>query len=180
MLDRYGNIVKVVIVGKGGIGKTALCCAVTGKPIASATQYLLTVGVDFHTIQLTVDEQLITIQVSDLAGQKQFEEILDLFVGGAKGAILTYDITNFESYMALHETWIPFLNDHLPGVPKVVVGTKSDLDNLREVTPDIIDDFIQEAGSTQNIVGHVETSAFAGTHIREPFQLIAEAIARSE
>lgn len=180
MVERYGEILKVVIAGKGGIGKTALCEAVTNKTLQLTTTYLLTVGVDFHTLQLDINGKRVTMQVSDLAGQRQFEAIVDIFVGGARGAILAYDITNLESYMALHDTWIPFVSSHVGNIPKIIVGTKADLSEHREVDAELISDFLANEAEKHNIIGSFETSSVSRETIAAPFQMLAEAIVASD
>ena len=181
MSDKYGQIIKIIIVGKGGVGKTALCCSITGKPVMTTSEYILTVGVDFHTLQLQLDGQLITMQITDLAGQKQFEEILDLFVGGTQGALLAFDITNMESYMALHNVWIPFIKQNITKLPLYLIGTKADLNANREVPLSLVEEFLESEGRELGILGYTETSAVIDSpENMVPFQTLAKAIVQQQ
>lgn len=57
-------LVKIIIIGESGVGKTALLHQyVTGNFIQ---EHKSTIGADFHTSELSIDAKTITLQVEYL------------------------------------------------------------------------------------------------------------------
>ena len=64
-----------------------------------------TIGVEFGSRTLTVNEKLLRLQIWDTAGQETFRSITRSYFRGAIGCILVYDISNRDSYINL-VTWL--------------------------------------------------------------------------
>ncbi|MFW9779403.1 MAG: GTP-binding protein [Candidatus Heimdallarchaeota archaeon] len=123
---------KIVLIGDGGVGKTALRRAWLGEGFK--TEYLMTIGADFASKEMSVYHSeskrsyQLKFQIWDLAGQPRFKAVRDLYYRGAMGALCFFDITNPESYQNLVE-WIKAfwsLNGH-GKKPFIIVGAKVDL-----------------------------------------------------
>ena len=81
---------KVAIVGAGGVGKTTLLRRyATGKFQESR---IMTIGVDFQTIEVDLKGQPIKLTVWDLAGQERFASFRDSFYKGARAVALVFDV----------------------------------------------------------------------------------------
>ena len=60
-------IQKVIILGDSGVGKTSLMNQYVNKKFSN--QYKATIGADFLTKEVMVDDRLVTMQIWDTAGQ---------------------------------------------------------------------------------------------------------------
>ena len=64
-----------------------------------------TIGVDFYSKALKVDDRIISLQLWDTAGQERFQSVTKAYYRGAQGVILMYDISQEESFIAV-KSWI--------------------------------------------------------------------------
>ena len=64
-----------------------------------------TVGVDFYSKALEIDDKIISLQLWDTAGQERFQSVTKAYYRGAQGIILVYDISQEESFIAV-KSWI--------------------------------------------------------------------------
>ncbi|MFX0071420.1 MAG: Rab family GTPase, partial [Candidatus Hermodarchaeota archaeon] len=80
---------KVIIAGSKDVGKTSLLRRYsTGK---FDTSTLSTIGVDFETKKIVVDDVEILLNLWDFAGEKKFRILFPSYVSGASGALVLYD-----------------------------------------------------------------------------------------
>lgn len=100
--NRKKALLKVIILGDTGVGKTSLMNQYVNNRFS--TQYKATIGADFLTKDITIDNKMVTIQIWDTAGQERFQSLGVAFYRGADCCVLTYDITNSNSFKSL-ETW---------------------------------------------------------------------------
>ena len=61
------NFQQVIILGDSGVGKTSLMNQYVNKKFSN--QYKATIGADFLTKEVMVDDRLVTMQIWDTAGQ---------------------------------------------------------------------------------------------------------------
>ncbi|MFW9924423.1 MAG: GTP-binding protein [Candidatus Thorarchaeota archaeon] len=156
---------KVVVLGDGGIGKTSICnYLTTGEFFGS---YKLSIGADFFSKKLVVEGEEVSLQICDIGGQDQFAEISNIFTKGAHGAILCYDTTRRDTLDSL-DRWIGKLEDQ--GIPKVLVSTKNDVEELRE----ILDEEGLETAKRMNIPYYIPTTSLKGIGITETFEAISK------
>ena len=64
----------------------------------------VTVGVEFGTLLLKIDDVRIKLQIWDTAGQENFQSITKIFYRGAHAVFLTYNITSMDSFQNM-DTW---------------------------------------------------------------------------
>lgn len=64
-----------------------------------------TIGVDFYSKALEIDDKIISLQLWDTAGQERFQSVTKAYYRGAQGIILVYDISQEESFIAV-KSWI--------------------------------------------------------------------------
>lgn len=62
-------------------------------------------GVDFYSKALELDDKVISLQLWDTAGQERFQSVTKAYYRGAQGIILVYDISQEESFIAV-KSWI--------------------------------------------------------------------------
>lgn len=161
--DDYDYLYKIVLVGDSGVGKSNLLTRFTKNEFNSKSS--TTIGVEFSTRTVEVQNKKIKAQVWDTAGQERFRAITNAFYRGAVGALLVYDITKHESYMNV-EKWLKELKDH--GDSKMVhmlVGNKSDLKHLRAVPSEEAASFAEK-----NNLSFIEASALDSSNVDTAFE----------
>ena len=157
---------KLVLFGDAGVGKTALVKRyLTGL---FDPQYRITVGVDFHTKKLEINEKNVSLQIWDFAGEAQFKFLLPSYIRGASGGVCMYDITRKSSLDNVAE-WLTIINSVIrqesDRFPILLVGGKSDLEEYRDVSQ-------EEATSTQNkfeLLNWFESSSKTGQNVEKIF-----------
>jgi len=164
-------LLKIIILGESGVGKTALLHKyVMGKFIE---EHKATIGADFLTKDLTIDDKMITLQIWDTAGQERFQSLGNAFYRGADACVLVYDMTNEQSFAKIEEWKSNFLEqsgtEHPDKFPFLLLGNKHDLVGKRVV---------QEAQATQyaaaNNMVFRETSAVNGHNIEAALREISD------
>jgi Ras-related protein Rab-2A len=87
-----------------------------------------TIGVEFGSKIISVNDKQIKLQIWDTAGQETFKSITRSYYRGSIGVILVYDITNRDSFNNIMK-WLDetknYANDK---VTMLLVGNKTDLD----------------------------------------------------
>lgn len=96
----YKDILKVVLIGDGGVGKTSLRNQYIHKKFTDA--YKATIGADFITKEVeTNDGKKVMMQIWDTAGQERFQSLGVAYYRGADACILVYDVNNYLSFQHL-------------------------------------------------------------------------------
>jgi len=95
--------------------------------------FMPTIGVDFKIRTIDVDGKTIKLQIWDTAGQERFKTITSSYYKGAHGIIVTYDITDRESFSKVSE-WMSEVDKHAQeNISRILVGNKKDLEDQRQV-----------------------------------------------
>ncbi|KAL4213440.1 ras protein rab-2A [Rhizopus microsporus] len=167
----YSYIIKYIIIGDTGVGKSCILLQFTDKRFMPAHD--LTIGVGFGTRFITVNDQQTKLQIWDTAGQESFRSITRSYYRGAAGALLVYDITRRETFEHL-SVWLEDVRQHAnPNTVIMLIGNKSDLESKRQVPREEAERFAQENG-----LFFLETSAKTANNIEEAFVKTAEEIQR--
>jgi len=115
---------KVVIVGDGAVGKTCLCTVFTTKEFP--TSYETTIF-DTQSSTINILGKEYNIKIWDTAGQEEYENIRTLSYKNADLFMVLYSVDSRKSLDNIRNKWMTEINDYEPTVPKLLVGTKSDL-----------------------------------------------------
>ncbi|KAG6480162.1 hypothetical protein ZIOFF_063640 [Zingiber officinale] len=73
-------------------------------------QYKVTIGADFVTKEILVDDRLVTLQIWDTAGQERFQSLGVAFYKGVDCCVLVYDVNVRRSFDTLDNWHDEFLN----------------------------------------------------------------------
>ena len=167
-LEQESAFFKILIVGDGAVGKTSICNQITTKEFFS--DYHLTVGCDFFIKRMYINNISVTLQIFDAGGQDHFAKMISAFAGDAKGVFLAFDITRRDSFFNLTD-WHESVKDELdPKAPKILLSTKSDLNEAAEVWKEDI----EELKNKLDISAYFDTSAFTGEGIRDAFETMGQ------
>jgi len=166
-------LLKVIILGDSGVGKTSLMNQYVNKKFSS--QYKATIGADFLTKEVMVDDRLVTMQIWDTAGQERFQSLGVAFYRGADCCVLVYDVNNAKSFETLSSWMDEFLVQASPrdseNFPFVVLGNKIDLEeSKRMVSQKRAMTWCQSKGN----IPYFETSAKEAINVEQAFQTIAK------
>lgn len=105
----YALSLQVVLIGDSGVGKSNLLSRFTRNEFDIEGKS--TIGVEFATKSITVDQKVIKAQIWDTAGQERYRAITSAYYRGAVGALLVYDISKQHSYDNVSR-WLKELRDH--------------------------------------------------------------------
>ena len=167
--ESYDQKIKIMIIGESLVGKTALITRYTNNSFSGS--YLTTVGIDFQTKIININDKAIKVELWDTAGQERFRNIAKNYFQSSDGFLIVYDITNKSSLEKL-SFWNEQVNLNAPEKTKyIIVGNKKDLEEKREVQTEVGENFAKE-----NNVKFYETSAKDGTNVNEVFELLAKEI----
>jgi Ras-related protein Rab-7A len=173
MSHRKKVLLKVIILGDSGVGKTSLMNQYVHKRFSN--QYKATIGADFLTKEVMIDDKLVTLQIWDTAGQERFQSLGVAFYRGADSCVLVYDITDAKSFENLESWREEFLVHAAPRnaetFPFVVLGNKADLaSSRRQVSPAKAKAWCASKGD----VPCFETSAKEALNVEQAFHTIAK------
>ncbi|KAK6363226.1 hypothetical protein TWF730_000670 [Orbilia blumenaviensis] len=180
MSSRKKVLLKVIILGDSGVGKTSLMNQYVNKKFSAS--YKATIGADFLTKEVLVDDRLVTMQIWDTAGQERFQSLGVAFYRGADCCVLVYDVNNQKSFDTLDSWRDEFLIQASPrdadSFPFVVIGNKIDVDDgKRQVPQKRAMTFCQSKGN----LPYFETSAKEAINVEQAFEVIARhALAQEE
>ena len=87
---------KVLVVGEGGCGKTALIDRIINEKFQES--YMMTIGVNLSNKELKIDNTALALQLWDIGGQDKFEGLRVTFYRGAKAAVLVFDLTRYGTW----------------------------------------------------------------------------------
>ena len=152
-------------VGDSGVGKSNLLTRMCKNEFNLETKP--TIGVEFATKNLVVEDKTIKAQIWDTAGQERFRAITSSFYKGAVGALLVYDITKEGTFEHV-EKWLQELLDYAePNIVVMLVGNKCDMKNLRQIKVEDATAFAEK-----NKLAFLETSALDATNVEVAFQRV--------
>ncbi len=164
-----------------------------------STPYKATIGADFLTKELMVEDRLVTLQIWDTAGQERFMSLGVTFYRGSDACLLAYDVNvakSFENVDHWRDDFI--LNAGIVGektstgssspagpssstttappigFPFVLIGNKVDL-NQRVVSKRRAEAWCEQHGN----IPHFETSAKDNTNVEQAFHMLATLAVRA-
>jgi len=170
MAEEYDYLFKSIVVGDGGVGKTALTLRFSKGFFTE--DYKMTIGVDFHVKTISIDTVegpiKCKLQLWDTGGQERFSSIRPMYYRGSLGVVLVYDVTNSASFEHLPQ-WIEEVRANIKAdVPILLVGNKSDLADQRAVSIEELNIFTRDFN-----LYYMETSAKTGDGVGDCFYILA-------
>ncbi|XP_035290046.1 ras-related protein Rab-6A-like isoform X2 [Anguilla rostrata] len=160
---------KLVFLGEQSVGKTSLITRFMYDSFDNT--YQATIGIDFLSKTMYLEDRTVRLQLWDTAGQERFRSLIPSYIRDSTIAVVVYDITNLNSFQQTSK-WIDDVRtERGSDVIIMLVGNKTDLADKREVTLEAAERKSQELG-----VMHIETSAKTGHNIKQLFRRVAAAL----
>ncbi len=159
-------ITKILTLGDTTVGKTSIILRFTKEKYTE--NRLATIGVDFKSQIMQIENNRVKVLIWDTAGQERFKNIASQYYNGGDGAILVFDITNKSTFERI-SYWLDELNQKkdLKELALVLVGNKIDLKDNRQVSSEEAQSFAK-----QNNIKYFETSAQENIGIDEVMNYI--------
>ena len=165
MFSHY--LFKYIIIGDTNVGKSCMLLQFQNKKFQD--DHDITIGVEFGTRIVTVENRPIKIQIWDTAGQEAFKSITRQYYNGAAAALLVYDVTRRETFDHI-ASWLEDARKYgNPNMTFMLIGNKCDQDDHRIVSKEEGEQFAKEKGLL-----FMETSAKTAENIEEAFTKTAE------
>ena len=169
MASRGRQMLKLLLLGDAGVGKTSLLNQFVNREFTA--QYKATIGSDFSSKQLEVDGHYVTLQIWDTAGQERFQSLGPTFYRGTDCCILVYDVTKPTTFENIkkwrNEFSIQLGLTNSSEFPFLLLGNKSDLPD-KAVQPSAAREFAQMNGD----MVFAEVSAKTAEGVQTSFESI--------
>ncbi len=163
---------KVTLLGDSEVGKTSLILRYVKNEFTEV--YKQTLGADFMTKKIEISDHpdtRVTLAIWDLAGQEQFSNLREYYLAGTLAAIICFDITQKASFEHV-PAWIQETRHICGEIPIILVGTKNDLEDRRQVTKNDVETYLIKDTSKQ--VRFFETSSAMHHNVNDVFQYIVD------
>ncbi|KAI8892933.1 ras family-domain-containing protein [Globomyces pollinis-pini] len=160
---------KLVLLGEQSVGKTSIMTRFLYGTFDST--YQATIGIDFFSKNMYMEDRTIRLQLWDTAGQERFRSLIPSYIRDSSVAVVVYDISSRTSFNNTAK-WIDDVRQERgEDVMVVLVGNKSDLGDKREITSEE-----GEKRANELKVMFIETSAKTGYNVQALFKKIADAL----
>ncbi|XP_062910513.1 ras-related protein Rab-6A isoform X4 [Mobula hypostoma] len=160
---------KLVFLGEQSVGKTSLITRFMYDSFDNT--YQATIGIDFLSKTMYLEDRTIRLQLWDTAGQERFRSLIPSYIRDSAAAVVVYDITNVNSFQQTTK-WIDDVRtERGSDVIIMLVGNKTDLADKRQITTEE-----GERRAKDLNVLFIETSAKIGYNVKQLFRRVAAAL----
>ncbi|KAF4086384.1 hypothetical protein AMELA_G00105090 [Ameiurus melas] len=160
---------KLVFLGEQSVGKTSLITRFMYDSFDNT--YQATIGIDFLSKTMYLEDRTVRLQLWDTAGQERFRSLIPSYIRDSTVAVVVYDVTNVNSFQ-LTSKWIEDVRtERGSDVIIMLVGNKTDLEEKRQI---LVEEGEQRAKELN--VMFIETSAKTGSNVKQLFRRVAAAL----
>ena len=163
---------KLTVVGDQRTGKTSLITRFNYDTFNE--EYQETIGVDFVSKTMHLENRALQLQFWDTAGQERFRALVPVYLSSAALVLIVVDTTQKSSYDSLPE-WIEIAREHNRDCPIMIVANKSDLQDKQVISMKKLESF-----ATKNGVSNViQTSAKTSFNVKAVLHRCCELLPRA-
>ncbi|CAB1319519.1 unnamed protein product [Coregonus sp. 'balchen'] len=169
----YDYLIKLLSLGDSGVGKTTFLYRYTDNKFNQ--KFTTTLGIDFREKRVmylgigsdgTTEKTFkVHLQLWDTAGQERFRSLTTAFFRDAMGFLLMFDLTNQQIQLQA--------NAYCDSPDIVLVGTKADLKDLRDVQGKQARDLADRYG-----IPYFETSSATGAEVDQAVTTLLDLVMR--
>ncbi|XP_071710931.1 ras-related protein RABH1e-like [Rutidosis leptorrhynchoides] len=160
---------KLVFLGDQSVGKTSIITRFLYDKFD--TTYQATIGIDFVSKTMSIEDKILRLQLWDTAGHERFRSLIPCYTRDSTVAVIVYDVTSWQSFMNT-ANWIEQVRNE-QGIDAIIVlvGNKAELVDKRQVSTDEGDAKAKEYNTI-----FVETDAKTGANVKLLFRKICCAL----
>ena len=133
---------KLIFLGDQNVGKSSILNRFTNDTFSE--DYQATIGLDFQSKNIQIDNQDIHLLLYDTAGQEKYRCLIPMYTRDSHIILLTYDISRKDSFFHLSDWLKDLTNINMNEVIFAVVGNKIDLEEKREISSEEGRNFAEE------------------------------------
>lgn len=160
---------KLVFLGDLSVGKTSIITRFMYDSFE--TTYVPTIGIDFLSKTMYLEDRTVRLQLWDTAGQERFRSLIPSYIRDSSVAVVTYDITKRSTFLNTTK-WIEDVRSERGNdVVIMLVGNKTDKSEERQVSTQE-----GEEQAEKESVLFIETSAKEGYNVKALFRKLATAL----
>ncbi len=162
-------VVKICLLGEANVGKTSLVYRFIENKFRE--NYKSTLGVNLLKKDLDIETfGAVSAQIWDLGGQESFKSLRKLYLEGANGALLIFDMTVKKTFEKLNE-WVQSFRETRGKQPLLLIGNKIDLENKIKIKENEAKKFAEK-----NKMNFLLTSAKNGENVEKAFKDLIKTI----
>ncbi|PMD54811.1 rab GTPase SrgA [Hyaloscypha bicolor E] len=129
----HNFLIKLVLVGSSGVGKTCLIQRYNGDPYNP--DILPSISGDWLVRKIEVGGKRVKLRIWDTSGVERLRPLTTSYYRYSNGVFLVYDVASEGSFNDIQSYWSQSVNQHAPEkATKILVGNKSDLIERRVVS----------------------------------------------
>ena len=161
---------KLVFLGDQSVGKTSIITRFMYDNFDR--HYQATIGIDFLSKTMYLEDRTVRLQLWDTAGQERFRSLIPSYIRDSSVAVVVYDVTNRASFLNTSK-WVEDVRaERGNDVVICLVGNKTDLGNdKRQVSTEE-----GEEKATKDDLLFMECSAKAGYNVKSLFRKLATSL----
>jgi small GTP-binding protein len=164
---------KIVLLGGPSVGKSALTMRMITDNFVK--DYEPTIE-DTYTKDINLESTKCTLKIVDTAGMSDLKVMIDNWISEGDGFLLVFSIIDANSFPIVEEKRSRILKvKEKKDIPMLLVGTKLDMENKREVPTEKASSLAKEWG-----IEYVETSSLNSIRDKEVFYKMAKLIRESK
>ncbi|MHA1449069.1 MAG: Rab family GTPase [Candidatus Hodarchaeales archaeon] len=175
MTDETSYVLKILLLGKEGVGKTSIAKRlITGNFNMS---FKSTMGLDILAHSKIIDGVNYQLQIWDFGGQEVFKSIRRNFYDAANGIVLIFDLTD-PSSLDRARSWVSEASENLKEeIPVIIAANKHDMTDKIQISSEEAKNFV----SVSKLSGPLlNTSAKSGENIEELFENVIREIVKRQ
>lgn len=161
---------KLVFLGDQSVGKTSIITRFMYDNFDR--HYQATIGIDFLSKTMYLEDRTVRLQLWDTAGQERFRSLIPSYIRDSSVAVVVYDVTNRASFLNTGK-WVEDVRaERGNDVVICLVGNKTDLGNdKRQISTEE-----GEARAKKEGLLFMECSAKAGYNVKGLFRKLATSL----
>ena len=161
---------KLIFLGDQNVGKSCILNRFMNDTFTE--EYQATIGLDFQSKNVQIDNQDIHLLLYDTAGQEKFRSLIPMYTRDSNIILLVYEINNKDSFIHLPDWLNDLSNVNKDDVIFALVGNKIDLEEKREVSTEEGKSYAEQNGFIFHEVSAKTGEGFSELFYKDLFEKI--------